>query len=188
MAAQREGQALSRQAPVRVEQRYGGSTSYQAVLLEENQILLSTHDATEDLRVLQIDIPNLPMGTIWDYTDRARGRLWRAMQTETTAGQALQMLHQVGNDHWIGKTYTVINPASEHITGFTSEEHRVFLNLHVGQLVTAISPPVFIWASTRRLTGAWCTIATTYHGDTTQYMVMTHRVQTGAVPLAALDW
>ena len=75
---------------------------------------------------MHIDIPNLPMGTIWDYTDRARGRLWRAMQTETTAGQSLQMLHQVGHDQWIGKTYTVINPASEHVTGFTNDEHSIF--------------------------------------------------------------
>ena len=137
---------------------------------------------------MHINIPTLPMGTIWDYTDRARGRLRRATQGETAAREAQEMLYQAGMDHWIGRTYTVINPGSEHVTGFANNEHNIFMSLQAGQLITAISPPIVIWASPRKLTGAWCTIATTYHGNTLKNLVMTSRVQTGAVPLAELDW
>ena len=114
--------------------------------------------------------------------------MWRATQQEATAGEIQTLLHQIGTDRWIRRHYRVVNPGNEQIAGFTSNEHNIFLGLVTGQVITAISPPVFIWASPRRLTGTWCIIATTYHEGTHQVLMMTESVRAGAVPLAALDW
>ena len=83
----------------------------------------------------------------------------------------------------------MVNPGNEQIAGFTSSEHNIFLELQTGQVVTTSSPPVFVWPSARRLTGAWWINATTYYNeDAQQTIVMTQHMRAGAVPLAALDW
>ena len=47
----------------------------------------------------------------------------------------------------------------------------------MGQVVTTIFPPLFVWADARYLTGAWCVWATTYNEDAQSCITMVDIVQ-----------
>ncbi len=56
----------------------------------------------------------------------------------------------------------------------------------VGQVVATISPPLFVWANARFLTGAWCVLATTYNEDIQSCITMVDITAADLVPIAAL--
>ncbi len=47
----------------------------------------------------------------------------------------------------------------------------------MGQVLTTISPPLFVWADARYLTGACCVWATTYNEDAQSCITMVDIVQ-----------
>ena len=61
-----------------------------------------------------------------------------------------------------------------------------FLPLAIGQVVTTISPPLFVWADARCITGAWCVLATAYSEEAQSCIAMVDITAAGLVPMAAL--
>ena len=61
-----------------------------------------------------------------------------------------------------------------------------FLPLAIGQVVTTISPPLFVWADARCLTGAWYVLATTYSEDEQSCIARVDITTAGIAPMAAL--
>ena len=60
----------------------------------------------------------------------------------------------------------------------TNEKRKdAFLPLAIGQVVTTISSPLFVWADARCLTGAWCVLAFTYSQDAQSCITMVDIVQ-----------
>ena len=67
-----------------------------------------------------------------------------------------------------------------------TEKAQGVLDIAYGDTVTAVSPPVFIWANLMRLTGTWCILATTYNTQPGNSLIMVQIEHTGLVPMAAL--
>ena len=103
---------------------------------------------------------------------------------ETTSKHRPQKnMREISADAWYGGHYTVKDAGDSTVPSFTSACHTAFLPIAIGEVVTTISPPLFVWADVRRLTGAWCALATTYiEGCITNVNLTT----AGLVPLAAL--
>jgi hypothetical protein len=78
------------------------------------------------------------------------------------------------------------NPDALQLSCFTHRRHKAFLEIAYGDTITAVSPPVFIWADLMRLTGTWCILATTYNTEPGNSLIMVQIEHTGLVPMAAL--
>ena len=73
--------------------------------------------------------------------------------------------------------YIVKDAGDATVPCFTSACHTAFLPLANGQVVTTISPPLFVWADARCPTRAWCVLATTYNEDAQSCITMVDIVQ-----------
>ena len=73
--------------------------------------------------------------------------------------------------------YTVKDAGDATVACFTNACHTAFLPLAKGQVVTTISPPLFVWADARYLTGTCCVWATTYIEDAQSCITMVDIVQ-----------
>ena len=78
-----------------------------------------------------------------------------------------------------------VHPGDSTAPSFTSACHTAFIPIAIGEVVTTISPPLFVWANVRRLTGGRCVLATTTYikGCITNVDLTT---TAGLAPLAAL--
>jgi hypothetical protein len=85
--------------------------------------------------------------------------------------------------HGTGGQYSVKDAADSTVPSFTNACHTACLQLTIGQVVATISPPLFVWANGRCLTGAWCVLATTYSEDCVANVDLT---AAGLAPMAAL--
>ena len=73
--------------------------------------------------------------------------------------------------------YTVKDAGDATVACFTSAFHTAFLPLAHGQVVATISPPLFVWADARYLTGALCVLATAYNEDAQSCITKVDTVQ-----------
>ena len=105
---------------------------------------------------------------------------------ETTSKQrpklAVPYLHRC----MVPGQYTVKDAGDSTAPSFTSACHTAFLPIAIGEVVTTISPPLFVWADARCLKGAWCVLATTYNDDAQSCITMADITAAGLVPTAAL--
>ena len=108
---------------------------------------------------------------------------WLAQSEKLQASSVHNWLREISTDAWYGGHYTVKDAGDSTVPSFTSACHTAFLPIAIGEVVTTISPPLFVWADVRRLTGGWCVLATTCIKDSTSNVDIT---TTGLVPLAAL--
>ena len=61
-----------------------------------------------------------------------------------------------------------------------------FLTTNKNQGITRIAPPIWVWSDHRRLSGAWCIVATTLKVNTNTTMVMSNVIQTGLILISTL--
>ena len=62
-----------------------------------------------------------------------------------------------------------------------------FLSIRAGQQLTALSPPVWVWADSTQLAGLWCLLMTTYHTNGSLVLPMTTIIKIGLVPMGTVD-
>ena len=105
----------------------------------------------------------IALGRVWDYYMQAPNTAWLAESEKLPASSVQIWLCQISTDAWYGGQYAVKDAGDSTVPSFTSVCHTAFLPLAIGQVVTTISPPLFVWADGRCLTGAWCVLATTYN-------------------------
>ena len=123
---------------------------------------------------------------MWDYYGQHKNFTWLSPPGISTAGDVHRWLHDIPEDPWIGKEHKIWNPDALQLSCFTHSKHKAFLYIAYGDTVTAVSPPVFIWANLMRLTGTWCILATTYNTQPGNSLIMVQIEHTGLVPIAAL--
>ena len=118
------------------------------------------------------------MGTILGYYGQVPDTAWLAAPKKIQAGDVQSWLRQITTDAWYGAQYTIKDAGDAAVACFTSACHTAFLPLAKGQVVTTISPPLFVWADARCLTRAWCVLATTtYNEDAQSCITMVDIVQ-----------
>ena len=168
-------------------QNFDQGPLYQGALVEDSdsRVLLTTY-RTRNFPDIDIKVPTCPVGTMWDYYGQHKNFTWLAPPGISTAGDAQRWLHALPEDPWIGKEHKIWNPDALQLSCFTHSKHKAFLDIAYGDTVTAVSPPVFIWANLMRLTGTWCILATTYNTQPGNSLIMVQIEHTGLVPIAAL--
>ena len=82
--------------------------------------------------------------------------------------------------------YVVTHPDRVHLHRATHNGHKAFIEVHPGQQVTSMSPPIWALADQTRLVGLWCLMVTTYNTDPNYIIIMTQQVNTGLVPMRVL--
>ena len=158
----------------------------QAVLLDDGNILLTTYRCSDDTWVQACMVQSPQQGTIWDYQSRNPGQIWLARAQDATAGMVQEWIYSIGKDIWIGTPYVVTSPENIQVHRATHTSHNAFLQLRKGQHVTAISPPIWVWADRSRLAGLWCIAATTYNWDPNDNIYMNTNVRAGLVPMSVI--
>ena len=158
----------------------------QAVLLDDGNILLTTCKCSYDTWVQACRVKSPQQGTIWDYQSRNPGQMWLAKAQDATAGVVQEWIYSIGQDTWIGTPYVVTSPENVQVHRATHTSHHAFLQLRRGQHVTAISPPIWVWADRSRLAGLWCIAATTYNWDPNDNIYMNTNVRAGLVPISVI--
>jgi hypothetical protein len=168
-------------------QNFDQGPLYQGALVEDSdsRVLLTTY-RTRNFPDIDIKVPTCPVGTMWDYYGQHKNFTWLAPPGISTAGDVQRWLHALPEDPWIGKEHKIWNPDALQLSCFTHSKHKAFLDIAYGDTVTAVSPPVFIWANLMRLTGTWCILATTYNTQPGNSLIMVQIEHTGLVPIAAL--
>ena len=158
----------------------------QAVLLDDDHILLTIYNASDDTWIHSCKVQRPQHGTIWDYQSRNPGHVWLAKAQDATAGVVQEWIYSVRQDTWIGTPYVVTSPENIQVHKATHTCHNAFLQLRRGQHITAISPPIWVWADHTRLAGLWCIAATTYNWDPEDYIHMSSNVRAGLVPISVV--
>ena len=107
--------------------------------------------------------------------------------TQVISPYAVQeWIYSIRQDTWIGTPYVVTSPENIQVHRATHTSHHAFLQLRKGQHVTAISPPIWVWADHTRLAGLWCIAATTYNWDPADNIYMNSNVRAGLVPISVV--
>ena len=75
---------------------------YQAVLLKGDNLLLTTFHNTDIKSFVQVQIPELPLGTIWDYYGQVPDTAWLAAPEKMQSSDVQMWLHQLARDAWYG--------------------------------------------------------------------------------------
>ena len=84
----------------------------------------------------------------------------------------------------MGAHYRVDRP--QRMAGHTLTRHRAFITTHADQLITGVSPPIWVWENQQKLLGAWCHVATTYVDYWEGFGPETTEVSTGLVLISTL--
>ena len=146
-------------------------------------MLLTTFHRTDIKSLVQVQSPELPLGTVWDYYGQAPDAAWLAAPEKIQAGDVQSWLRHITTDAWYGAQYTVKDASDATVACCTSACHTACLPLAIGQVGTTISPPLFVWDDARCLTRACCVLATTYNQDAQSCITMVDITAAGLVPM-----
>ena len=124
-------------------------------------MILTTFHRSDVKSIDQVKIPKLPLGRVGDYYMQDPNAAWLAQSEKLPAGSVHNWLCQISTDAWYGGQYTAKDAGDSTVPSFTSACHTAFLPIAMGEVLATISPPLFVWAFVRRLTGGWCVLATT---------------------------
>ena len=116
-------------------------------------MLLTTFHRSDVKSIDQVKIPSVPLGSVWDYYMQDPNTAWLAQSEKLPAISVRSWLFQISTDAWYGGQYTVKDAGDSTVPSFMCACHTAFLPIAIGEVVTTISPPRFVWADVRRLTG-----------------------------------
>ena len=172
------------QLPTTITSMWADKDIFQALLHSDDYIVLTTHPHNEKLASQSILLEAIQVGTIWDYAVMCRGQTWVAKATCEHISDVHQKVASMPTNRWVGKHYKVTTRQNR--PGLTIPGHKAFIPTHIGQVLTSISPPLWVWEDDRKLAGSWCHLATTYIGLCHESTLHTNEVYTGLVQISTL--
>jgi hypothetical protein len=147
---------------------------YQGVLLGNNHALFTAAPMLGKLSVpnmlLHMPLKMPPAGAILEYGEGRVPEGWTSSAHAATACNIQAWLFRAPKRPFIGRQHMAIDPHNVHIEYFTKKYNTIFLDVKVGDHVTLISPPVFMWTDKDQHTGTWCVAATTFHFVLSEYI------------------
>ena len=127
--------------------------------------------------LVQVQIPRLPLGKIWDYYGQVPETAWLAAPEKLRASDVQSWLRQITLDAWYCPVHCQGCRRRHSAVLHERLPHRLPPARKMGQVVTTIFPPLFVWADARYLTRAWCVWATTYNEAAQSCITMVDIVQ-----------
>ena len=172
------------QLPTTITSMWSDTDIFQAHLAGGDRIVLTTWPYNQELPP-QCNLPGaVQAGTIWDYAVMCRNQMWTAEAMYEHISDVHQRVASMPTNRWVGKHYRIATQQDRPAGKFPG--HKAFIPTHVGQTLTGISPPLWLWEDDEKLAGSWCHLATTYIGLCHESTLHTNEVSTGLVQIATL--
>ena len=127
------------------------------------------------------------MGLFWDYEDVHLEQAWAANHLTEQIQEVHHRMVKLKINRWIGQGATVADPEDVLLPQLSPTRHKAFIQVVKGQYLTAIAPPIWVWADPGRLSGAWCLVVTTYVYYWEGYQPQDEMIHTGLIPVSTLD-
>ena len=102
--------------------------------------------------------------------------------------QAHNKLVHLPVNRWVGQGATVEDPDNILVPHLGPKRHGAFIHTMPQQYIATIAPPLWVWADSQRLAGAWCILATTYLDYWEVYTLRNQLIHTGLVPLSTIRY
>ena len=123
---------------------------------------------------------------IWDYPNMTKNQQWVARMGTTEAKQTQAWQWKVGTSVWVGQQYIVTDPGKASVKKSGTDHHRAYLQINTDDILTCLSPPVWVWSDRTRMAAEWCMVAATYTTNTAIYVPPTQLVHAGLVHFATV--
>ena len=172
------------QLPTTITSMWSDTDIFQAHLNSDDRIVLTTCPYNQKLSP-QCSLPEaVQAGTVWDYAVMCRGQMWTAKATCEHISDVHQRVASMPTNRWVGKHYRIATRQNRPAGKFPG--HKAFIPTYIGQTLTGISPPLWVWEDNGKLAGSWCHLATTYIGLCHESTLHTNEVYTGLVQISTL--